>query len=260
MREDEAMPAEEQNDEYPTKRTAGDLAHLGARSFLAGASGIPGAGFLTGPALEFFNYFVAQPIDDRRQAFFIRLNDRLLEVQGEIEELQTERLANNPAFQSALLTAVMFSIKTHQEGKLEALAWATLNSALAIDPDGTREAMFMRWIDEMTPHHLRLVKVLNDPTSLVNTVDPSAEIGEIPTFRDVFSNYMPELMNMEELGLRIVVELKARGLIEYSQRVGTDSIDFPAAHDGKGGTALGRMFIHFIESPIEREAGSEGHQ
>lgn len=85
-----------------------------------------------------------------------------------IEELKKrvgsveENLSNNEVFVTAALHANQIAQRTHQEEKLLALRNAIQNSAFS-NIDENIQLMFLRFIDELSPLHLKILNYFEDP-------------------------------------------------------------------------------------------------
>ncbi|TOO00399.1 hypothetical protein CGH46_22250, partial [Vibrio parahaemolyticus] len=80
-----------------------------------------------------------------------------------VENLTPEKLSEHDAFISAYLQASNIAVRTHQEEKIKALNNAVKNTVLNNEIDETLKLMFIRFIDEMTPLHFRILHFLSTP-------------------------------------------------------------------------------------------------
>jgi hypothetical protein len=148
----------------PTGKTATDIAREVGRAIV---SAIPAAG---GPLQVAFENIFTSPIEKRKEAWLNQLVDVINEVQERVSEITPESLAENDAFVTIVMQASQVAIRNHQQAKLEALRNAVLNAALPNPPHEDEQMIFLRLIDQLTPWHLRVLSVLNDPTQNVEPV------------------------------------------------------------------------------------------
>ncbi|HET7057475.1 MAG TPA: hypothetical protein VFI05_02010, partial [Nitrospiraceae bacterium] len=87
----------------------------------------------------------------------------MTEVQRRVEGLTTEKLAANETFVTVAMQASQMAIRNHQKEKLRALRNAVLNSALPNPPQEDEQMIFLRLVDQLTPWHLRVLRLFNDP-------------------------------------------------------------------------------------------------
>jgi hypothetical protein len=142
------------NEEGIEKPKAGvaDAGHLTARTLL---SLIPGVG---GAAKELFNTVIAPPLQKRQWEWMETIANRLSELEKTFEGFKVENLLSNDNFISSVFYATSLAIRSHQKEKIEALQNAVINTALNIAIEEDLEHMFLNFIDELTPSHLKVLK------------------------------------------------------------------------------------------------------
>ncbi len=118
---------------------------------------------------QFYNDFVRSPSQKR-------LNKVLEAIVADIERLKAETRGqvnlDNPSFQTTLMNALQIVMRNHQEEKTLALKNAVLNSSFIHPIDDDLQFMFLHWIDEFTPSHLKILvslKSLNDYAETIIT-------------------------------------------------------------------------------------------
>lgn len=146
--------------EEPTKYNAptpgtGDIAHTIAR---AGLSSIP---FVGGAAVELFTALLAPPLERRRQQWMEEVADALRQLEAQ-QGLDLNSLQSNEAFISVLTQASQAAVRTHQDTKVQALHNAVCSAATQIEIEESLQLLFIRYIDELTPLHLTLLKFFLD--------------------------------------------------------------------------------------------------
>jgi hypothetical protein len=170
----------------------------------------------------------------RRQAFDADVKVRLdrLEEQGRITRHMAEE---NEQFFSTYLHASLIAVRSHQSEKLEALRNAVLNSALQGAPDENRQQVFLNWVEELTPLHLRVLAYLL----------PAREYNKklVEAVADAFPESKPvDLANV------IVDDLAARHLIRPDPSTGALYL---GQKEETRATPLGSAFLSFIRDPLE---------
>jgi hypothetical protein len=140
----------------PPEVGKGDVAHTIVK---AGISSIPVVG---GAAAELFALVIEPPLDKRRNEWMKAMAEGLktLEEKG---ALRIDDLPKNEAFISTVMHASQAALRNHQKEKLEALRNAALNVAIGNAPDEDIQLMFVNLIDAVTPWHIRILKVFQDP-------------------------------------------------------------------------------------------------
>ena len=225
----------------PTGKTATDIAREVGRAIV---SAIPAAG---GPLQVAFENIFTSPIEKRKEAWLNQLADVINEVQKRVSEITPERLAENDAFVTVVMQASQVAIRNHQQAKLEALRNAVLNAALPNPPHEDEQMIFLRLIDQLTPWHLRVLSVLNDPIRWMernNIHNPGWGMGGAST---VLEHCLPDLQGQRETYDQIVLDLQGQGLLGQGQ-----SLHVMMTGSGMVAsrtTERGRRFIKFITAP-----------
>lgn len=86
-----------------------------------------------------------------------------LQAEAERANLRLDDIGDDPAFLDAVVMATRAAQATHSEEKLQALRAAVVNSLGPNSPSEDERARFFRCIDEMTPAHLRMLRIMDDP-------------------------------------------------------------------------------------------------
>jgi hypothetical protein len=225
----------------PDKKQTGDYVREAGR---AAVSAIPVVG---GPLQVAFENVFGSPIEKRKQEWLEELANAFEELQARVKELTPERLVENEAFVTVVMQASQVAIRNHQEVKREALRNAVMNSALPNSPNEDEQLTFLRLIDQLTPSHLRLLSVLNDPVHWMQkngVQNPGWGAGGVST---VIEHCLPDLRGQRDTYDQLVRDLQADGLIGQGQFV-------HVTMTGRGmleskTTARGKRFIDFISTP-----------
>jgi hypothetical protein len=219
--------------------SAGDIAHTAAK---AGLSLIPWVG---GSAAEIFAAIVTPPLQKRRDMWIEDLAKELADIRESRPELHIDDLLGSDQFITATLHATQTALKNHQKEKLEALKNSVLNVAIGTSLDEDVQMVFLRYIDELTPWHLRILAYFQDPAGWLkehSVTMPNLMMGGIT--EGVFRAF-PELKKEGDLYQQIVTDLKTRGLlVQFSDA----TMSMQGILAGRT-SELGRRFMAFIQSP-----------
>jgi len=225
----------------PNKKSAGDIAREVGKAII---SAVPTAvGRLQG---GFENIFASR-IEKRKQGWLEELAAVVTEVQERVNDLTPEKLAANEAFVTVAMQASQVAIRNHQKSKLDALRNAVLNSALPNPPQEDEQMIFLRLIDQLTPWHLRILALLDNPVQWMErngVQNPSWGMGGVAT---VIEHCLPDLRGQRDTYDQIVRDLQAEGLIGQGQFIhvtmtGNGMIQSRTTDRGKG-------FIKYITAP-----------
>jgi len=185
---------------------------------------------------------VIQPALSRRRDAW--LNDLAADVDKLKERPDAptlEQLSQNEAFVTVMLAGSAAAMRTHQREKLEALRAAVINTALGMAPDEHTQLMFIRFVDELAPLHLRILMYLQDPASwlrLHGIQRPQAWFG----YGALLELGLPEMRGQSDVYHRVIEELDARGLVRNAGMPREELAD-PQS------TQLGNAFLAFVTAP-----------
>ena len=123
-------------------------------------SGVP---WVEGSIAELWSGFLNSPLTRRRDEWLKRLAKVVIELHDNHPNLTPEQLLNNDQFLSAVLNTTNLALRTHQQFKLHALHQAVRSAILNSDIEEDQQAIFTRYIDDLTPWHLRMLMFFHDP-------------------------------------------------------------------------------------------------
>lgn len=164
-------------------------AEIGASIVSAGISSVP---VLGGAAAELFELVLAPSLEKRRDEWLRKLGEAVEELRTRLDGFDPRALEGNEQFVSAVLAASTVAVKTHQEEKLEMLRNALVNAVLPGAPDEHEQMTFLRFVDVLTPLHVRVLRFLEDPNRWYDEAGadkPSFSMGGLgailfPAFRE----------------------------------------------------------------------------
>lgn len=153
------------------------------------------------------------------------------------------RFWEHEQFISTYVEATLAAVRTHDQEKREALGNAVIHSALPNAPENAKQQLFIRWISELSPYHLRIMKYLQNPTL-------PKQIGRVRTMAGSIMAEMlsaiPELENHKERISLWTSELSGRQLISSGNLNAMMSASGLAS---KRTTLLGDEYLRFISEP-----------
>lgn len=208
----------------------------------AAVSAIPVAG---GPVAALIEVALAPSLGRRREEWFHRMGEVLIELQERFDGFDPRSLEENEAFVSSVFQATMIAVKTHQHEKLDMLQSAILNAALEGAPSDDEQMTFLRFVDELTPAHVRLLVFLEDSATFFDTAGiakPNLTMGGLET---ILQQALPEIARNQEWRDLLTNDLNIRGLA---------SANFGVTVSGAGiwvkrTTNLGSRFLRFVTQP-----------
>jgi hypothetical protein len=228
-------------DKPPKGKSTGDIAREAGR---AATSLVPVVG---GPLQVVFENLFGSPLEKRRQAWLEQLAEVLSEVENRVDGLTPEKLATNEAFVTVAMQASQIAVRNHQEAKLEALRNAVLNAALPRPPHEDEQMIFLRLIDQLTPWHLRLLAVLDNPAAWMQrngVMNPDWGMGGVS---HVIEHCLPDLRGQRDVYEQIVRDLQGEGLMGQGQFLNVTMTGTGIMESRT--TARGKRFISFITAP-----------
>ena len=185
----------------PPKPSKGDTAHLVARGML---SAIPAAS-------ELFEYFVAPPLRRRLDSWREDIAEALRQLELR-QEIDITKLQSDESFISMVLQATAIAMRNHQKEKLAALHNAIVNSAIPSRPEEDMQFVFVRFIDELTPIHIKLLTYLNQGEMMLRDIKSYTQLFES------FDNKHPRALSRDEFKM-ICGDLEVRGLVRISRDI-----------------------------------------
>ncbi len=188
-------------DKYqPPTADSSDIAHLVTKASL---SFVPGAS-------DLFEYFIKPPLQKRLEKWQedIAVALRYLE---DNQGIKLETLQNSEQFITIIAQATSVAIRNHQREKLDALINSIMNSALNPNMDDDLQLMFIRFIEELTPSHLYLLRFF------VSHEDDLKPLTSYPSIYELISD-AAYLFSKDQFKM-LVGDLNTRGLIWISQDI-----------------------------------------
>src|SRR6185503_6839169 len=216
----------------------------------AAVASIPYAG---NAAIELLPLLFTLPLERRRQEWMNQVAGALRELEQD-RGLSLDELQSDEAFISVLVQASQVAIRNHQREKLDVLRQAVCNLAGSVKIEEDLQLLFVRFIDELTPSHLALLRFFSDR---------EAEFRDVESYEQLFQTYCVQNDNTtvtrDEFRL-FSEELKTRNLIRISANVddfsGVGSNTYIVTRGGSAGpmllvTEIGKKLLTFISRSNE---------
>lgn len=228
--------------ENPPERTKGDMLHAVVKSIV---SAVPTAG---GPLSVMLETLFAPPLERRREKWFKQLGEVVSHLELCIADLTPEKLSQNEIFVTVALQATQIALRNHHEEKLSALRGAVFHSALPNGPDEQLQLMFLQFVDALTPTHLAMLALFNDPVQWMQQHQiqyPGWSAGGVSA---VVEHCFPALRGKREVYEQVARDLQAHGLIHQGQflnimMTGNGMVE-PRTTD------IGRTFITYVSEDV----------
>ena len=201
--------------------------------------------FAGGLLAEVLNLFV-NPTEKRKERWLIEVSSAIEKLQKEVG-LVPEALQKDERFISFLYQATQIALRNHRVEKIRALREALEATAKGDIPEEDAAFQFLRFIDELSVTHLRVLGALNEHS------DQFARTGKLEQVLIHLERYLNT--SIERAHFRAVIkDLESRSLI-----LAIDVEDLPEFATGQnflltensgakplGVTSLGRSFLKFI--------------
>lgn len=185
----------------PEAKRPSDFAYAVAKAALGST---PFVGHALAVALE---TAFAPPLERRKERWLNALAEVVTSLQAKVDGLSPDQLLDDERFISAALQAGQISLRTHQKEKIEMLK-AAVESSVTDDGNDDQHALFLRFVDELTPSHIRVLSFMRDPARFTVEIQRNAR-STMETARIAF----PELAGSRAFVEQIFRDLEIRGLI-----------------------------------------------
>lgn len=222
-------------EQYPEPRAA-DIALGTTRAAIAG---IPLVG---GSITESMSVLFASPLEGRRNQWFREFANDFDRLEEKVEGCTIQSLVQDEVFVTAAIQATRIALSTHQVEKRALLRNALLNIATGHAPNEDMQHVYLRFIDEFTPSHVKLLYFLWTCNSRL----AAANGGILPQpmdFNSVLQMLEPELQTQGELVQQILEDLRSRGFATLQK------INYAFPQDVV--TNAGISFLQFVLLPGE---------
>lgn len=175
----------------------------------------------------------------------------LLAVRLSYLEERLEELFNDDSFVTTVYAATQAAVRTHQEEKREALCNAVLNAASNSPLDDDIQAFYIQIIDQLTPKHITLLTLFNNPERWFKVKGlPWENRRKKPLLRHIFRDAFDDFNKERQTYFVFLRDLEQRGLIQNrnGDTIGINMLD-SGDLDSLAMTPLGARFIQYISKP-----------
>lgn len=161
-------------------------------------------------------------MEKRQNTWIIKLDDAMKLLSQRVEGLTWEALVGKPDFVDVFLRASQAAGRTHREEKLEGLRNAVLNSAVHSDLSGDKQMMFVSYLEDLTPSHLKVLTLLSAPREWFTAHNKEGTIKPDPleceglsfTMVEFIGYCFSELKDEPEMCGALVQDLITRSLVK----------------------------------------------
>ena len=224
----------------PPEKSIGDDLHSLGKGVL---SCIPGVG---GVVAELFEMVITPPLARRREVWMSQVAEALNELRETISGFSWDKLKEDETFLDIFLQAGQIALRNHHAEKIVALKNAVCNSALKINLEETQQLVFLRYIDELTIVHLKLLDLMRDPRQWATENNHKFPDFITSALTNVIYHAFPELKAQEALTELFVNDLQTRGLLQEVNIHGT--LTFHGLMAARS-TEMGNCFLRYISDP-----------
>lgn len=157
----------------PVVESTADKVH---RLVRAGLSFLPVG---SGAAVELLNCLIMPPLERRRIKWMTDVSESLQKLE-ENNNINVEALSNNEEFVTLMISASQLAIKNHAQEKLDSLRNIVLNKACGMDYGDSFDSLFLNFVDQFTPLHIKLVKIFHEGLVWSNEGRQQPNDDEVP--------------------------------------------------------------------------------
>lgn len=185
---------------------------------------------------------VIRPQLGKRGIVFLQsVLDRIFEIVESKPEISVQSILSNPDFAAFVMEATRVAVLTSSEEKREALRNAVLNFVVGLDPGEDLCSVFLRAIADLTPTHIRILRILQKPKFWFRDSGIKPPIPE-PTIEESMRIAFRDFDERRDFYEFLHAELGTRGFAERRMHPGA----FPNRPVTKTITTLGNELLNFI--------------
>jgi hypothetical protein len=191
--------------------------------------------------------------EKRLRAWMEQLADVVQELIDRVDDMDPETLSGDDDFMDAVATATRIAERNSSEVKRSALQNALLNIGSGQTPDVDKRAVYLRYIDELTPSHMVLLDFFDDPPAFLEARGlpwPNVMMGGLGS---VVKVALPRLHADEPFLNTLAGDLSTWGLVS-NPGLGT-MMTGDGLRAGRT-TAKGREFMAFVSGPFSADEAS----
>lgn len=118
----------------------------------------------TGTLATLIDEFIPSELNKRRDALLLKLEADLEKLQDKINK----DVVSKPYFISIFLQSFKSAMATEQQEKIDCYRGIILNTLITQEPNIDEIQIMIRITDSLTPLHIKLIKLFNDPQAYLN--------------------------------------------------------------------------------------------
>lgn len=186
--------------------------------------------------------------EKRLRAWMEQLAQVVQELIDRVDGVDVEGLSQDDDFMDAVATATRIAEKTSSETKRTALQNALLNIGIGSVPDSDKSAVYLRYIDELTPSHMVLLDFFEDPPAFLDKRGipwPNIMMGGLGSVVQVA---LPDLHADTPFLETLSGDLARWGLVSNP---GLNTVMTGGGLKAKRTTEKGREFMAFVSGPFD---------
>jgi hypothetical protein len=211
----------------------------------AGTAAIP---FVGGSMAVIMARVFSQAYERRLRSWMEQLADVVQELCDQVAGLTLEDLADDDTFLDAVASTTRIAERNSSEEKRKMLCNALLNIGSGHAPSTDKQAIYLRYIDDLTPSHMLLLDFMDDPVRYFeqrNLRWPSSILSG--GLMNVVSEAFPELASDKPFLNTLMKELSDISLIDNP---GLNTMMTANGLTSQRSTAKGREFMSFLRPPL----------
>ena len=196
-----------------------------------------------GSVTAFIDLLVGPSLQKRHDEWIKQIADAVQEIAERLDDFDPHKLQENQVLITAVLTTSALAIKTHQSEKLDSFRRAIVNSVLPGAPEEFEQMTFLRFVDELTPLHVRMLRLLDDPGGWFDGHGiPRPDLMSAGLWA-IFEPGLPALAGKREMSDLALMDLMSRSLTLHMTVGGMMS---GSALWARRSSDFGRQFLAFI--------------
>jgi hypothetical protein len=183
----------------------------------------------------------------RRAQWHARVMEAVRELELGTPGVTIELLTGDPIFNSTIAEADLIAMQCREEEKLQALLYAIQNCTLPGAPAISVQTFFLRFLNELSTKHLKVLAILNNPREWLRSRSIGEDRFKVGTVNSLLQTCLATSLAPSDSSEQIVRSLQSRGLLQRHKVdavAGRDSLLAPRT------TAMGRQFLAFIQKPV----------
>lgn len=165
--------------------------------------------------------------------------------------VKVEDLADDDNFLDIVAVATQVAGRSSSTEKRRLLANALIRVGSGDAPSQDKQAIYLRYVDELTPSHMRMIAFLDNPVGYCSDAGIAWPDYEFSSLRQVIGDVLPDLAEDSALLETVVADLARYGL---TSDPGLKTMMSSAGLQARRGTTKGSEFVAFVTGPFSNAA------